>query len=433
MRISRESASNLFFCFVLYLSTGAMEVFTVGSSSSSADTSGSPLMKILWAVVYLVVIAMMLPHRREIARLLVENKALVGLLLLALYSFRWSVDPHETLSKSIPLLLSALVGMEFARRYTTREQLRMLWIVLAVIMVLGVIVQVGFPSLHPGGDPDDEIGAAGWHGLVHAKNTWARLVVLTGIVILSLPRPTRATTIKTAVLMVLTFALLAASRSTGGVVIMAIMTVLIPFFGFLRWKRRKAVVLVGTIVPPAFVLVSFLVVENLKRILVMLNKDPTMTGRTTIWDLSLHAVSKQPWLGYGYAAFWSVDSRPARLIREAKRWDDLPHAHNGYIDMLLGLGAIGLALYATAFFVGMWRGAHYVRRTRGQEAMWPLAFLCVAFLYQINEASIVAGNQLIWILFSSVLFSLGIEEKGYEASESTVGFVHPEPVLVAGD
>lgn len=83
--------------------------------------------------------------------------------------------------QSLPLLLSALIGLDFARRYSIGEQLRLVWMVLATVMVLGVIAQVFFPGVVP--DLDFEPGGA-WNGIVVNKNTWARLIVLTGIVFL---------------------------------------------------------------------------------------------------------------------------------------------------------------------------------------------------------------------------------------------------------
>ena len=430
MRISRQLARDAFFGFVLLLASGAMEVVTA-RGATSAESSGSPLMKLLWAGVYLVVIVRMLPYRRQVLELLRMNKAFVALILLAILSARWSLAPGATLSKSIPLLLSALVGLDFARRYTVREQLRLLWIVLAGVMVAGVIVQLFFPGILPSAG-DDEIAATAWRGIVTTKNTWARLVVLTGVVILSMPRPTRASLFRVGFLMVLIFGLLAASRSAGGLVVMAAMMAAFAIFPFLRWRRRKAVILVGIGLPAVLAASSFYLVTNLTSIMAAMGKDPTMTGRLPIWRACLRAYRNHPLLGYGFSAFWSEASRPARLVREVS-FATLAHAHDGYIDILLGLGCIGLILYVTCNAVAAWRAARYIRGTRGQAAMWPMAFLCVVLLYQIDESSIVAANQLLWILFSSVIFSLAIEARELDLLPAAHEPAYEEEVLVAGD
>ena len=51
--------------------------------------------------------------------------------------------------------------------------------------------------------------------------------------------------------------------------------------------------------------VSFLVLTNLDSILLLFGRDASLTGRTTIWKVLLISVTKRPWLGFGYQAFWA--------------------------------------------------------------------------------------------------------------------------------
>jgi len=404
MRISRKFVSDAFFFFVLLLSSGAMEAFT--TTANGADPQGSPLMKVAWACIYLVILLALFHHRREVGSLLRSNKTFVLFLVLSFVSIRWSVDSQATLQKSVALILSAMVGLEFARRYTIEQQLRLVWGVLALIMVLGVVAQVVFPGFVP--DMDLDAGDGGWNGIVTTKNSWARLIVLAGLVVLTRPRRSRLTKITLPILMVIVLALLVASRSAGGLLIMVTMLALFVGFRALRWNRTRLVMLSAVLAVVTAGTVSY-VVTHADQAARMLGKDATMTGRVPIWQESLQFVARSPVLGYGYAAFWSQNSRPGRLVREAIHWDTLPHAHNGYIDLALELGGVGLLLYFASYFIAMKRAALLVRRSSAIELRWPLAFLCVVFLYQLNEASIVSANQLIWILYSSVLFSVAIE------------------------
>jgi exopolysaccharide production protein ExoQ len=429
MRISRKFAAQTFYFCALFLSSGAMETLTVGKNG--ADPQGSPLMKVLWASVYLVVLLRIIPRYRQVWSLVSSNKCFVLLLLLALYSTRWSVDPYLTLQKSIPLLLSALIGLDFARRYTLREQIRLIWMVLACVLVLGVIAQVFFPGLVP--DLDYEPGGA-WNGIVTNKNTWARLIVLTGITLLSRPRPTRRSIAVVAILITMVVALLAASRSAGGLLIMGTMLLLFVGFRALRWPRMPLVLLTLALAVTSIIAISY-AVQHADEVTAKMGKDASMTGRVPIWRETFRFVKKSPVWGYGYAAFWSQNSRPGRLVREATNWDNLPHAHNGYIDLTLQLGGVGLLLYFAAYLIAMKRAVLLVRRNTARQFLWPIAFLCVVFLYQLDEASIVTPNQLIWILYSSVLFSLAIEERHFE-SPALVEDEELEPdqtVLAAGD
>lgn len=427
MKISRKFATDVFFFWALFLSSGAMEAFTIGKQGP--DSQGSPLMKAMWACVYLVIILRLVPRYREVGSLLRSNKCFVLLIFLAVYSIRWSVDPHVTIQKSIALLLSALIGLDFARRYTIPEQIQLIWRVLALVLVMGVIAQVFFPGFVP--CLDYEPGDA-WNGIVENKNGWARLIVLTGLVLLSRPRPTRRSALVVAILMVTVMALLVASHSASGLIIMSTMLLFFVAFRALRWNRTHLVLLTLALVLISAVTVSY-VVQHADQMAAMVGKDATMTGRVPIWRESLHFVKKNPVWGYGYAAFWGQSSRPGRLVREAINWDT-PHAHNGYIDLALELGGVGLMLYFAAYLIAIRRAILLVRRNTAREAMWPIAFLIVVFLYQLDEATIVSANQLIWILYSSVLFSLAIEDESYESlspGEEAVP-VTDEPAVAAG-
>lgn len=429
MRISRKFAAEIFYFCVLFLSSGAMEAFTVGKQG--VDPQGSPLMKVLWACVYLLVLLRLIPRYHQVGSLLLSNKCFVLFLLFSIVSVRWSVDPSLTLQKSIPLVLSALIGLDFARRYTIREQIHLIWMVLASVLVLGVIAQVFFPGFVP--DLDYEPGGA-WNGIVTNKNTWARLIVLTGIALLSRPRPTRRSIVVVAVLMTMVMALLAASRSAGGLLILSTMLLLFVGFRALRWPRTPLLLLTLAVAAVSIFTVSY-AVQHADEVTAKMGKDATMTGRVPIWRETFRFIEKDPILGFGYAAFWSQNSRPGRLVREATNWDNLPHAHNGYIDLTLQLGGVGLLLYFAAYLIAMKRAVHLVRRNRARQFLWPIAFLCVVLLYQLDEASIVTPNQLIWILYSSVLFSLAIEDRNFESPALDEGeeLETEQPVLAAGD
>ncbi len=56
-------------------------------------------------------------------------------------------------------------------------------------------------------------------------------------------------------------------------------------------------------------------------------------------------VEAQPWLGYGYYAFWLPENGPAYWVREAVDWQ-VASAHSGWLELALGMGRIGVVLFA---------------------------------------------------------------------------------------
>ena len=78
-------------------------------------------------------------------------------------------------------------------------------------------------------------------------------------------------------------------------------------------------------------------------------RDPTLTDRTLIWKVLL-SMNTNPWVGTGYETFW-LGSRLQRV------WDSGFHvneAHNGYLQVYLNLGLVGLCL-VLGFLIASYR------------------------------------------------------------------------------
>jgi exopolysaccharide production protein ExoQ len=81
----------------------------------------------------------------------------------------------------------------------------------------------------------------------------------------------------------------------------------------------------------------------------------TVSGRTELWDVVWRDVCAQPWLGYGYGAYWTSD----RVHRGAVEWAPTS-AHNGYLDIAAELGFTGLVIMF-AFLAICWRNGWQLR------------------------------------------------------------------------
>ena len=87
-------------------------------------------------------------------------------------------------------------------------------------------------------------------------------------------------------------------------------------------------------------------------------RDATFTGRTGLWETLLQEPIN-PLIGVGYASFWLGE----RLERFWAMYPTSPpiEAHNGYLEVYLNLGLIGVCLLAGV----LWRG---LRTTRSRMA-----------------------------------------------------------------
>jgi len=124
-----------------------------------------------------------------------------------------------------------------------------------------------------------------------------------------------------------------------------------------------------------------------------LGRDPTITGRTAIWQVVL-SVSASPLVGAGFESFWMGG-------RLQKVWDmtaqGIQEAHNGYLEVYLNLGFIGLGILVAMILTGYKNAIAAVRRDPYTGSL-RLAFLLVAVIYSFTEAGF-REISLVWFFF----------------------------------
>lgn len=124
-----------------------------------------------------------------------------------------------------------------------------------------------------------------------------------------------------------------------------------------------------------------------------LGRDETLTGRTGFWE-ELLQMSVNPLLGTGYEGFWMGD-RIAQLWN--KYWWRPNQAHNGYLEIYLNLGIVGLALLA-ALIMFMARSIFngITSSNRYDFQILRLAFLLIMLAINFTEANF---KGFIWLVF----------------------------------
>ena len=196
-------------------------------------------------------------------------------------------------------------------------------------------------AIHPGRATANPDGVPGWRGGFIHKNSMGPFMVFAVLVMASFDRPSMRRT-----LAILTASgLVVASQSTtalgAGLVTLLVYTFLRRLAASTRPARASLVVgALGVVI-----LLSALSSSIFSTILGLSGKDATLTGRTDIWDGVWQAVEQRPWQGYGAGGVWgnpSVD--PARSIMRSLGFTVF-HSHNGFLEIMLLLGFVGLGLY----------------------------------------------------------------------------------------
>ena len=148
----------------------------------------------------------------------------------------------------------------------------------------------------------------------------------------------------------------------------------------------------------------------------MLGKDATLTGRTDIWEVLLELIKKQPERGYGYGAFWSTGSSPALYVREITQWE-VPTAHNGWLEVWLGIGLWGLTLFCLSFLLTIVRAIRAI--FGGWIGFFALGFIAQFTVFSMSESNILQQNSITWVAYVAVAASLVQDRLGRQPIKLT--------------
>ena len=155
----------------------------------------------------------------------------------------------------------------------------------------------------------------------------------------------------------------------------------------------------------------------------------TFTGRTDIWA-ALIPMAPNPLVGAGFESFWL---NPRVAERLAVRFPNLPlnEAHDGYIEVYLELGWVGLALIGVILIDGYRRSVKAFRRDPALGALL-IAFILSAVVYSITEAGFRMMDPIwIFLLLAIIGASSIAAGVGVGASRPLYAFHDRSPELPA--
>jgi len=123
-------------------------------------------------------------------------------------------------------------------------------------------------------------------------------------------------------------------------------------------------------------------------------RDPSFTGRLPLWTELIRIGSRSAIFGEGYGNFW--------IAHLGEMWDQFNwrpiNGHNGYIDIFLDLGLVGLALLLF-LIVHTYRKAIKSIGRNGEFRSLLFVFLIMILLHNFTESSLGKGAHFLWLLF----------------------------------
>ena len=394
-----ERLERYFFVFILLYAAGAVVQLVVqGPVPMRGAVQQDPLqLRAIWAVCYVAVIGLIVAHIRLYGYVLREQPALVTLALVMLVSPVWSAEPAVSIQHAVTAVITMAIGVYIGLRYGADGTVRLLTIALAIAMVTSLLVMLLMPRwgtmvlIHPGA----------WLGVFSHKNALGMMSLLSILCFAYHLRGARGSARRLwQGLILVAFVLLLGSGSMTSILGLVILSACA--YGLKVFRRSKADVTLALAGFAAAVLGAVPVLfAALGAILQSVGRDLTFTGRTDLWALGFESFLHRPLLGYGFDAFWDDHSAyGGAQIRAYLDWA-APHVHNSWLELSLGIGVLGLYLFAVLLGGTFLRAVSLLRRRGARIDGFVALFICYLGLYSLDEQVFLVRNDVLTVLLTA--------------------------------
>lgn len=396
--LEASSLERFFTAVILFYTSGAIGPPLLGGNSPLDPAPIRPLELGIKLLFYCIAFGLMLFNWRSCVCGMWNIKWVLTAVALCVASVAWSQFPTLTMRGSAVLVGTTLFGIYVGVRYSVREQLD----ILAWVIGAGIVMSLVFVIWLPSYGVNRDVTAGAWQGAFAQKNNLGQVMVL-GILVFAFWQISRRSWVRwLAISASVTMLLL--SRSATGVVVCIITLLAIPLYKLVRARITLVIPLgIGLCV---FVFGLVLVASaNSGELLRLLHRGRDLTGRTELWTAVLYSISKRPWLGYGFSAFWEGMKGESETVLEAVGWSAW-YSHDGFLDVLVQVGIVGLVLWVGGYLILWWRAIAFAARSTGPAALWLCTYLLFMMIYNVTEGSILSQNGIYWVLYIATAASL---------------------------
>jgi O-antigen ligase len=406
---------------LLLYSGGILFLILSGGSSEDSDPVGMDfaIARFVFFFNYLICGFFVLLRWRSAVALFSKNKLLLLLIGLICASVLWSFDPEMTLRRCFALVGTTLFGVYLGISYSLKEQTRLLAWTVGISIILSFLFIFVLPRYGIMGG----YHAGAWRGIYTHKNVLGKFMVLGFALFLVLSKGSRRINPMLWFSMASSILLLVRSSSKTSLVNLLIIVLVFLFAHVFRLEFRLRGIIIILMILLSF-LAAVCVAQVLPSILMSMGKNLTFSGRTTLWSSIIQLGGQRLWQGYGYGASWNTWNEATAFVWNVEGWE-APNAHNGFLDVFLDLGLIGLIIFVLGFGIALIRSISMIIRGRTPEVFWPAMFMSYLILANLTETSLLLQNSIFWPLYIAINLAL------VQPTESKALFVdepNPSPI-----
>jgi exopolysaccharide production protein ExoQ len=382
-------------------------------------SEGSPVDATIYSL--LICAAGVVLSKRKISwhELFARNRILILLLLYMAVSVLWTDAPFASFKRLIKMLGMPAMALVVLTEDNPAVALKTLARRCAYVLIpLSETLNKYFFSLAV--RFDDWTGAMMFSGASESKNMLGQMCFILSLLLIWIllrkgeqesPHLKRTQFVLDASILTLAIYLLFKAHSSTSLVCFIIGAAVL-LGGNLRFVRWRIATWLG-VAAAIFVLLE-LTVGVFGSFTAALGRDPTLTNRTDIWR-ELWALRGNALVGTGFEGFWTGERLLA--ILQAR---NINEAHNGYLEVFLNLGAIGLTLWLLLIAAAYKNCRHLIVSNYGLGQIGMTLFTAV-LIYNLTESGI-RGLSFILFFFFLIAIAVGGRDRTELIEETEVPF-----------
>jgi exopolysaccharide production protein ExoQ len=373
---------------------------------SEGGVLGERFGKLLMFVLCMIFVAQ---RHQAVRRLSMQMKLVTSFPILALLLFPVSQLASRTISSGALLLAGILLMYYIMSRYAFDELLELFLILGTGTIVASIVFALALPQYGL-----DLMGGhtGAWKGIFSAKNCLGNMALF--FLTMAVSYRGRTLFLRSVRISQILFCLIAIafSRAATAYLLTAIYIVYFVAMKTLHHFRKKDYFVLCILLLGALSVAAVMIVTTPDLLFSLLGKDASLTGRTGIWSSVIDSIAKRPLLGYGYQAFWLALQGESYRVILAVSWV-LAQAQNGFLDVMLEMGAAGLVIVVLVFGFAFRDGVVCLLRSRDHTQLraveWYLAIVMLTLIYNLDESFLFEPKHLGSMIF--VIACVGLKQE----------------------
>ena len=318
----------------------------------------------------------------------------------AIASSLWSDAKTLVLKRSVSLFGTVMVALYLPARLGFDGAVRLVARSIATAAILSLLAGILYPRvgiMHSFGN------YGRWRGIFAYKNPLAQVmgigVMLEYYILLASKKRILSSLF---ILLEVFLIVIAGSATVLGLLVFAT-AALIAYLIATRGGAFRPLIVI--LVAPIAAVLAITVVLNPNLLFAVLGRDASFTGRTQLWALAWQATLDAPIFGHGFQGFWDSGDQIVGEIWSAIGWF-APNAHNGYLEVALELGAVGIFLLSCLLIETLVRilALFSLKTASNQIALSLIVFFSV-MIQSGTEAVLLRQTDIDWFMIVLLSFA----------------------------